>query len=135
MLRISELRHKDLINTVDGSRMGFIRDIELDLVTGKISSLLLPAQTNTLSRFLGRGEEQAIPFEQINKIGLDVILATCPNFAAVGNRKRRTEQEDETTNSSATSLITKTPTAPPDLADPEWGWGTDGKWRGFPDEK
>lgn len=134
MLRISELRHKDLINTVDGSRMGFIRDIELDLTTGKISELILPGQGGALGRLFGRGDEQAIPFEQIDKIGQDVILATCPNYATVGSRKKRTEFAEEE-KAQATSLISKTPSAPPDLADPIWGWGPDGKWRGFSDDK
>ena len=135
MLKISELRHKDLVNTVDGSRMGYIRDIELDLTTGKISALILPAQASALSRFFGRGDEQAVPFEQIDKIGLDVILATCPSFAAVGAKKRRSEQEEEAASLGATSLISKGPAAPPDLSAPEWGWSADGRWRGFPDGK
>jgi YlmC/YmxH family sporulation protein len=73
MFRISDLRRKDVINENDGSKLGFVYDIEIDINTGKIEAVILPGE----SRFLGffvRSEEIVLPWEKIKKIGLDVII-------------------------------------------------------------
>ena len=52
MLRVSDLRHKDVVNNIDGKRLGFIKDIELDLNEGRIKSIILPGE-NKMFSFLG----------------------------------------------------------------------------------
>ena len=87
MFRVSELRNKDVINSVDGKRLGFIRDIELDLRDGRIRSLILPGESK-IWRLFGRAEEIIIEWPQIRKIGTDVILVELPIFANMQDRNR-----------------------------------------------
>lgn len=87
MFRVSELRNKDVINSVDGKRLGFIRDIELDLRDGRIRSLILPGESK-IWRLFGRAEEIIIEWPQIRKIGADVILVELPIFTNVQTNNR-----------------------------------------------
>ncbi|MBS1348565.1 MAG: YlmC/YmxH family sporulation protein [Firmicutes bacterium] len=73
MFLISELRRKDVINEIDGKKLGYVYDIEIDINSGAIDAVIIPGE----SRFLGffvRSEETIIPWDKIKKIGLDVIL-------------------------------------------------------------
>ncbi|AXO99802.1 YlmC/YmxH family sporulation protein [Bacillus anthracis] len=73
MIRISELQMKDIINVSDGKRLGNIGDIEIDMDTGKIESIIIAKQTRTLGIF-GKDIEIVIRWKEIVKIGEDVIL-------------------------------------------------------------
>lgn len=73
MVRISEFQVKDVVNIADGRRLGHIGDIEINLDTGKIETIIIGHSTRFLG-FLGRDEEVIIPWSQIVKIGEDVIL-------------------------------------------------------------
>ncbi|MEG1660930.1 MAG: YlmC/YmxH family sporulation protein, partial [Clostridiales bacterium] len=75
MFRISELRHKDVINNTDGKRLGYIRDVDVDLKQGVIKSLILPGENRMVSIFSrGNNEDIIISWSKIKKIGVDVIL-------------------------------------------------------------
>lgn len=73
MLRISEFQVKDVVNVSDGKRLGNIGDIDIDLNTGKIKAVIISKQSRMLGLF-GKEEEFVIPWQQIVKIGEDVIL-------------------------------------------------------------
>lgn len=73
MVKTSELRTKDVINITDGSRLGFIGDLELDLERGHIKAVIVQGSTHLLGLF-GRDKDTVIPWEQIRKIGHDVVL-------------------------------------------------------------
>ena len=73
MCRLSELKCKPVINIKDGSKLGFICDIEFDMRTGKICAIIVPGNFGFWSWF-GKGEDYVIPFDQIEKVGDDVIL-------------------------------------------------------------
>ena len=73
MMKTSDLRAKEVINTVDGKRLGHITDIEINVETGKLTAIVVPGSGRFLG-FFGRNEELVIPWDKINKIGLDVIL-------------------------------------------------------------
>ena len=51
VIRISELQMKDVINISDGKRIGNIGDIEIDMNTGKICSVIISKQTRMLGIF------------------------------------------------------------------------------------
>ena len=73
MIKISELQSKDVVSITDGRKLGQIHDLELDLREGQITALVVPGE----SRFFGwmsGGKEWVIPWNQIVKIGADVIL-------------------------------------------------------------
>ena len=73
MMRISELRNKDVINLADGKRLGYIRDIEIDLLKGCVESIIIPEEARFFSLF-GKNGELTLRWPQIQKVGIDVIL-------------------------------------------------------------
>jgi YlmC/YmxH family sporulation protein len=73
MVKTSELRMKDVINVVDGRRLGLIGDLELDLEQGRVKSVVVPGTSRFLGLF-GRDRDTVIDWRQIQKIGQDVIL-------------------------------------------------------------
>ena len=68
-----ELRCKEVVNVVDGKRLGHIVDIVFELSTGVISGLVVPGDKNIWNVFKSGGEI-FIPYNQICKIGDDTIL-------------------------------------------------------------
>lgn len=72
-LTFCELRAKDVINVVDGKRLGHIVDIVFNCRNGRIQGLVLPPYKKTFSLFKS-SEDIFVPYNQICKIGADVIL-------------------------------------------------------------
>lgn len=72
-MRICELKEKEVINICDGERLGNICDIDFDIKTGIILSLIIPGPCKILG-ILGRDNEYLIPFCDIVRIGSDVVL-------------------------------------------------------------
>jgi YlmC/YmxH family sporulation protein len=85
LVRASDLRLRDVVNVLDGSRLGFIVDFELDLETGTVTALVVPGPGRFLG-FLGRETEYVIPWERIRKIGTDVILVDIPGYTDPARR-------------------------------------------------
>jgi YlmC/YmxH family sporulation protein len=72
-VKISDFQSKDVINIVDGKKLGQVSDLELDLRQGRIDAIVIPAQGRFFG-FLGGGTDIIIPWKNIVKIGLDVVL-------------------------------------------------------------
>ncbi|AIQ13893.1 YlmC/YmxH family sporulation protein [Paenibacillus durus] len=72
-MKISDFQAKDVINIVDGRRLGQISDLELDLRRGVIDAIIVPGYTRFLGLF-GGGADLVIPWRNIVKIGSDVVL-------------------------------------------------------------
>ena len=89
MVRVSDLRMRDVVNVVDGRRLGMIKDFNLDVEVGRIRSVLLPGSGKILG-FFGRNDDLEIPWDNIIKIGVDVILVNLPSFTDV---RRSNESE------------------------------------------
>lgn len=70
---ISDFRDKEVINICDGRRLGYVIDIEFDVISGKILSIVVPGAKNGFFCF-GRSEDLFIPWCKIQKIGDDTIL-------------------------------------------------------------
>lgn len=79
MLRVSDLRAREVINVLDGRRLGFIGDLDIDLEVGRIRGIVVPGQGKILGLF-GRDNDIYIPWDKIVKIGLDVILVDLPSL-------------------------------------------------------
>ncbi|MBS4198877.1 YlmC/YmxH family sporulation protein [Bacillus sp. FJAT-49732] len=78
MVRISEFQTKDVVNISDGRKLGNIGDIEINLETGKIETIII-GYSGKLLGFFGKDEEIIIPWNHIVKIGEDVILVRHQN--------------------------------------------------------
>ncbi|MDQ0192567.1 YlmC/YmxH family sporulation protein [Paenibacillus wynnii] len=72
-MKISDFQTKDVINIVDGKRLGQISDLELDLRKGVIEAIVVPGYTRFMGLF-GGGSDLIIPWRNIVKIGSDVVL-------------------------------------------------------------
>ena len=79
MIKTSDLRQREVINTIDGKRLGFVTDLDIDLENGRIKSIIVPGQNNVFS-FFSRSGDYVVPWEQIKKIGSDVILVELTEF-------------------------------------------------------
>lgn len=72
-MKISDFQTKDVINVVDGKRLGQISDLELDLQKGIIEAIVVPGYSKFMGLF-GGGDDLIIPWKNIIKIGSDVVL-------------------------------------------------------------
>lgn len=73
MSRFGDLRNKEIINVEDGKRLGFVCDMEFDLSNGTVSALIVPHKIGFWSIFR-KNDEYVIPWENIKKIGDDIII-------------------------------------------------------------
>lgn len=71
---LKELQTRDVVNVLDGNKLGKITDIEIDFDTGRIMEL-------TISKYksiLGFGNNKInITWDKIVKIGGEVIIVNC----------------------------------------------------------
>lgn len=72
-MKVSELQRKDIVNINDGKIVGRIIDIEIDENTGDLINLIID-RTKYIKSLFSTDEGAKITFEQIKKIGSDVIL-------------------------------------------------------------
>ncbi|MBX5476698.1 MAG: YlmC/YmxH family sporulation protein [Clostridia bacterium] len=71
--KASDLRVRDVIDVVEGRRLGFVYDLEVDLDAGRVTALVIPGPARFFGLF-GRERDLVIPWKDIVKIGEDVIL-------------------------------------------------------------
>jgi YlmC/YmxH family sporulation protein len=71
LMLMSDLQHKDIINTADGAKIGKIIDIEVN--NEGLINYLIVGKIKIMKRFNQQGEVK-ITFKQIKRIGTDVIL-------------------------------------------------------------
>ena len=71
--RLADLRYKEVINVLDGSRYGHVEDVEFDPDSGQIAALVVPGRPR-LFGLLGRGEDVVIPWSAVRRFGEDLIL-------------------------------------------------------------
>lgn len=87
-MKISDFQAKDVINIVDGKKLGQVSDLELDMRQGRIESIVVPNSTRFFGMF-GGGTEVVIPWKHIIKIGVDVVLVKLEE-----GRPYRAEEEE-----------------------------------------
>lgn len=76
----SDLKMKEVVNILDGRRLGTITDIEIDIDKGSLTAIVVPGPGKFLG-FFGRNEDIVIPWNKIHKIGIDVILVEANGYA------------------------------------------------------
>ena len=72
-MRFWELSKKEVINCKDGKRLGYIADLEIDVMTGKVCKLYVPGPGKFCGCF-GKSPEFVICWNQIVRIGDDILL-------------------------------------------------------------
>ena len=92
MHKTSDFKMKDVVNVLDGKRLGAVTDIELDVETGRLTAIVVPQKRGGLC-FWGRNEDIIIPWSQITKIG-DCILVETPANTALPASKTTPEQKE-----------------------------------------
>lgn len=73
MLKVSDLRDKEVINLYNGQRMGYISDFEVDLENGTLTGIVLAGENKVMS-FFSKASDTFIQWNKIVKIGNDTIL-------------------------------------------------------------
>ena len=81
--RVSELRYQEIINVSDGSRYGWVGDVEVDLDSGQVRALVVPGRLR-LFGLLGREEDRVFPWEAVRRFGADTILVETPPLSRLG---------------------------------------------------
>ncbi len=74
--RLSELRHKEVISSADGSRIGYVDDIIVDTKTACVVAFVIFGRFFFFGIF-GKREDYIIPWEKITLIGEDAIIVSC----------------------------------------------------------
>lgn len=76
-LTFCELREKEIVNVNDGKRFGKIIDLALSC-NGRVLGIMAPGDKSLFKSF-GSRDALFIPWQNINKIGDDVILVNLPS--------------------------------------------------------
>lgn len=72
-MRLLELEQKEVVNMKSCKKLGYINDLEIDICTGCVKSLIVPAK-RCIPNFFSEKSEIIIPFSKIKQIGPDIIL-------------------------------------------------------------
>ena len=75
--RIAQLRYKEVISIADGSRYGYVGDLEIDLDSGRVQNLVVPGRRR-LFGLLGREADRYISWSSVRRFGEDIILVEDP---------------------------------------------------------
>ena len=75
LMRVCELKSKQVINEDDCKILGYVIDVDFDIKTGCINYIVVPGPAR-LCGILGREFEYIIPFQCIKSMGPDIILVS-----------------------------------------------------------
>ena len=70
---INEIRNKEIINIKTGVRLGYPADVEVDLETGRLVSIIVSGGYKVMGLF-GKENDIEIKWENIKTIGDDLIM-------------------------------------------------------------
>ena len=73
-----DFKHKEVINIVDGKRLGYVQDVTANLESGIITSIIVPGNTKLFNMF--SSNDIVIPWENIKCIGEDIILVEVDKY-------------------------------------------------------
>lgn len=72
--RLKDLQNKEIVNIIDGSKIGFIDDLEIDISTGKIQNILIFQKNKSFGFLEHISSEYIIEWDEIKMIGNQTIL-------------------------------------------------------------
>jgi YlmC/YmxH family sporulation protein len=94
MVKISDFQTKEVVNILDGKRLGQISDLEIDLRLGRVESIVIPGPGKFLG-FFSAGNDYVIPWRNIVKIGKDVVLVRMEETLRVESKNTSTDEYRE----------------------------------------
>lgn len=74
---LSALRSLEVIDINTGTRLGYIKDVVINIQEKKVESLLLPIAQR---RMFVKAEDYELPWSKVVKAGVDVILIDGAEF-------------------------------------------------------
>ena len=77
---LQDLQSKDVVNVVDGSKLGKVTDLEIDSASGRITSVIVNNNSRFMNFFTGNNQI-TIKWDQIVKIGGEVIIVNSSSFS------------------------------------------------------
>ncbi len=83
--RIVDMRNKEVINVKDGTRIGCVNDVEVDMKCAKLVAIVIYGRLKCFG-ILGREEDIIIRWENIEVIGEDTILV---RYNPICKRRKR----------------------------------------------
>lgn len=83
MLSTDKLKNKEVINVRDGRSLGFVYDIEVNLESGTIDGIIIPAERGLFRFFGSREDDFIVKWDKIRTIGDDVVLVDVDGFDAI----------------------------------------------------
>ena len=86
--RISDMHNKEVINICDGTRLGYVDDLEVDTCTAQITALVICGRGKCFG-LMGRESDVIIQWENIEVVGDETILVnfSCPACPSKGMTK------------------------------------------------
>ena len=73
MMNATELRKREVISASTAERLGYVYDLEIDFISGRIKSIIVPKRFSLFNIF-DKNKEYIIPWKNITAVGDDIIL-------------------------------------------------------------
>lgn len=84
--RIADMRHKEVVNVRDGTKLGYIDDVEFDTTTAELTALVVYGKARFFGLF-GREEDIVVTWQDIEVIGEDTVLVSFDRIQRAPARK------------------------------------------------
>ena len=76
-ISMEQLRYKEVVSLADGTRFGYVGDLEVDTDLGQVTALIIQGRPRLLG-LLGREPDRTIPWSAVRRVGEDIVLADLP---------------------------------------------------------
>ena len=86
-MRIEDLREKEVINECNCRRLGYVSDVEINIMNFSITHIIVPGEGKCLGLF-GYDSEYVIPCKCIRQIGQDLIMVSVNEEEVLEKTKR-----------------------------------------------
>lgn len=71
--RINDFKYKDVVCMKDGTKLGYVGDVELDTETAQLTAIVIYGRYRWMGIF-GKEDDMIIKWDDIEMIGEDAIL-------------------------------------------------------------
>lgn len=71
LFSLNNLRAMEVIDIKEGKKLGYITDVKIDCDNNRILSIIIPEEKTS---WFGKADDIEIPWQDVAKVGLDVIL-------------------------------------------------------------